>query len=306
MATVADASEAGEAFAAEFEKLVSQAASIADLVEQVRSATQEFEQMVRATLDELDGEVAGTIRQATGLAQAAQSAVLELSKGLDTVARDVRGEVVQLTRSVSAEIGHAIDQQAKAMDDSGKLAVDAVGSLNSELQSVLSDVRNRMSQVDQLWVEAHGANQVVHQQAKQTAQEFATRLAAAMDTARIAAESFAGELEDDVFVPIEQVLYELDEQVRTLSTRLFEQELTSLSKSVEDEVREQVGPLIDKAIEAITDMVKAKVEEILERRDKSEPERKSLEGIFDTLKNLLDAVEDKVGAVKEIKAIVGG
>ena len=306
MAIVSDAAEVGEAFAAEFERLVAQAASVADLVEQIRNATQEFEQMVHATLDELDGEVAGTVHQATNWAHAAQAAVLDLSRDLDAMARDVRGEVVQLTHSVSAVIGQAIDQQAKAMDDGGKLAGDAVGSLNSELHGVLSDLRNRMNHVDQQWVEAHGANQAVHQQAKQAAQEFTTRLNAAMDAARSAGETFAGELENDVFVPIERVLQELDEEVRALSTRLFERGLSSLSKTVDEMVREQVRALVDEAVEAIKDMVKAKIDEILERRDRSEPERKALEGIFDTLQNLLGAVEDKVGEVKEIRSIVGG
>lgn len=306
MAAVVGATEAGEAFAEEFDRLVSQAASIADLVDEIRNAALEFEQMVHTTLDELDSEVSSVVHQATGWTEDAQTALLDLSKGLDTMARDFRGEVVQLTRSTAADIGHAVDQQTKTMHDCGKLAMEAMGTLNSELQSLASDVRNRINQVDQLWVEAHGANQVVHQQAKQAAQEFTTRLSAVMENARTDGEALATELDQGVLVPIEQALAELDEQVRGLCARLFDEGLSSLSESVENTVRGQIGELVDQAIEAIKEMVKEKMNEILDRRYRSEPERKALEGIFDTLKNLLGPVEEKVGAVKEIRSIVGG
>lgn len=306
MATVANASEAGEAFADEFEKLVAQAATIADLVEEVRSAALEFEQMVQASLAELDGDVADALQQATGWAETAQGAVLQLSREMDTVARDVRGQIVQTTRSASTEIGGAIDQQAKAIDDGGKLAGEAVGKLNHGVQELLSGLRDRMGLVDQVWVAAYGANQEVHRQAKQAAQEFTARLNTAMDAARSAGDTFAGELEDDVFVPIERVLHELDEEVRKVSTRLFYERLSSLSASVEKMVRDEVSALVDEAIATVKDMINAKIDELLERRDRSEPERKALEGIFDTLTNLLGAVEEKVGAVKEIRSIVGG
>lgn len=306
MATVANASEAGEAFADEFEKLVAQAATIADLVEEVRSAAMEFEQMVQASLAELDGDVADALQQATGWAEAAQGAVLELSREIDTLAHDVRGQIVQTTRSASTEIGSAIDQQAKAIDDGGKLAGEAVGMLNHGVQELLSGLRDRMGLVDQVWVAAYGANQEVHQQAKQAAQGFTARLNTAMDAARSAGETFAGELEDDVFVPIELVLHELDEEVRKVSTRLFYEGLSSLSASVEKTVRDEVSALVDEAIATVKDMINVKIDELLDRRDRSEPERKALEGIFDTLTNLLGAIEEKVGAVKEIRSIVGG
>jgi len=305
MAMDANASDAGHAFAVEFEKLVAQASKIAELVEEIRGAATEFEQMVQASLGELDDNVADAVRQSTEWAEAAQAAVLSLSREIDTAAREVRGEIVRLVRSASTEIGSGIDQQAKAVDDGGKLAGEAVGTLNHGLQELLSALRDRMSRLDQVWVAAHGANQEVHQQAKQASQEFAALINTAMDEASSAGETFAGELEDDVFVPIEQVLNELDEVVRKLSTRLFDEGLSRLSGTVEKAVRDEVSVLVNEAIAAVKDTIKAKIDEILERRDRSEPERKALEGVFDALTNLLGAVEEKVGAVKEIRSIVG-
>ncbi|MHC8308013.1 hypothetical protein ACYZUC_00110 [Pseudomonas sp. GT1P32] len=299
------ATEAGETLVTELERLVLQTASLADLVEEIRTTTLDFEQMVHASLRELDSEVSHAVQQATGWAHSAQTAVIELSKGLDTLSHDIRAQAVQLTRSVADEISQAIDQQARSVNDNEKLAGDAVKALDGELQTLISTLRTRLSEITQLWVEAHGANQAFHQQAMQMSQEFADQLAGAMDEARTAGDAFAAGLEQEVFVPVEQALAELDELMRSLGTRLFDEGLLSLGGTVEDAVRNEVSELINQAIDTIKQVVKEKIDEILEQRDRSDPERKALEAIFNTLQSLLGTLEEKLDAVKEIRAIVG-
>lgn len=304
-ATAAAAALASEALVAEFEKLVERASVIADMVDEIRATAEEFEQVVRDTLHELDSTGSEFIHQATNQTEAAHGAITSLSNDLATIAHAMRTEGVQLTQSLTEQIGHAIDEQRDLVIESKKQAIDAVATLNEELQVLLVELRDRFDQIDRLQVEAQGAIQTIHSEARTTAQEFAGHLTSAMNDTRTAGGEFAQRIEEGDLVPIEELLAEVEKLVGELAERLFDKGLGSLTETVEKAVRDEVSELIDQAIEAVKQMIKDKIDEILERRDRSEPERKALEAIFDALESMFDTLKDKAGSVKTIQATVG-
>jgi len=300
----AAAAAASEALVAEFERLVQQASAVADLVDEVRAAADQFEEMVRDTLKELDAAASDAVHDATDQARAAHAAFAAMSEQFDTVAGDVRAAAVALTQSATDQIGDQIDEHRQMMSEVEKLAVEALETLSERLQSLLSDLRERFGDIDALWIEAQSATQTIHGEAKAKVLEFTGHLTKTMTDARTAGTEFVQGIETECFVPVEEALAEVEKLIGELGTRLFDKSLGLLTETVEDTVREEVGALIDDAIEAIKQMIKDKIDEIIKRRDLSEPERKALEDIFDALERLLGTMEDKVGSVKHIQAIV--
>lgn len=303
-ASAAAAAAASEALVAEFERLVQQASAVADMVDEIRAAAEEFEQMVHDTLNEIDSAASVAVHEATNQAKAAHAALTALSKHIETVAGEASAEAVALTHSATDQIGTAIDQQSQMIGGVEKLAVDALESLSEELQILLADLGERFGEVDALWIEAQTATQAIHAEAKAKVQEFTGHLTTTMNDARTAGNEFVQGVETECFLPMEEALAEIEKQISELGTRLFDKSLGLLTEKVDNAVREEVKALIDEAIGAIKQMIKDKIDEIMDRRDVSEPERQALEAIFDALKGLLGTIEDKAGSVKNIQAIV--
>jgi methyl-accepting chemotaxis protein len=299
------AAEAGEVLVAEFERLVTHTALISDLIEEIHATAQELGQMINDTLDELDTAISESVLGATEHAQAAHQTISDFAKGLQTFAHDMRSEAVNLTRSMAEEIGHAIDEHNRMMDDSEKTVISTVHTLGGFVQSLVAELRTRLGEIDALWLEAQNAAQTVGQDARGLTHDFTVHMATAMNGARTAGDAFANEIDNAVFKSVEAMLDQIERLVCELGTRLFDNSLGSLTGTVETSVQSEVSGLINEAVDSIRNLVKEKIDEIFASRNRSEPERKALQAIFETLRGMVDSVEDKVGAVKQIKDAVG-
>lgn len=297
---------ASEELVADFERLVAKTTNIAELIEEISNASTEFHQLITDTLTACDGEAKDMIVAAAQHSNSASAELLTLQKDFAASVKTMSGEAVDLVQTMGTDLGSALDDGIALMSDAEIAANAAVAELASEVKGLLGGLSSRLGEIDALWLEAQSAQHQIQNEVRTAILGFSSELGKEIEDLDNQGQAFASDLEKSVFKPVEDLLDEVQKVLGDFGAKVFEKGFAELGGQLDKAIRAQVAELIDEAITEIKTMVTEKIDDILERRDKSEPERRALDAIFDTLKAFVGDVENGAGEVGKIRAVVGG
>jgi hypothetical protein len=297
--------DTSEVLVAEFENFASQTASIADTAEEINECVVEFKKLVDDTLAELE--------QLTR--EAITAASLDIDKAT-TAFDDASGMLANLSSSAVKEIGDHSDQAVDAivqgldsarelMDEVGVMSQHSATAVSEAIASIFDSLHALLESTRAKWAEADAHAREFLQSTEATAHSLIEDFRQQTTEGGQVFDEFAASIESELIPAVEREFHELRDGLRDMAYQVMESDVDELGHMVDSVIRENIKALFEEAVATLIDLIQEKIREIIERRDRTEPERRALDEVFAMLENLLGPLEDHVGSVKDITNAVG-